>query len=100
MGGCPFGNFAATLSIAKGDERAGRFREAVCGVFRDIQESLAECLREGVRAGIVRDDIPVEELAALALAAIEGLMLMTRTQRSTDPLIRGLPVLQTLLRVD
>jgi len=35
----------------------------------------------------------------MVLAAVEGLMLMTRTQRSAAPLKRGLPVLQLLLRV-
>lgn len=100
LGGCPFGNFAAALSIREGDERADRFRQVLCGVFRQIQSKLAACLDEGVRSGVFRSDIPAEELAAMVLAAIEGLMLMTRTHRSADPLTRGLPVLQVLLRVD
>jgi len=100
MGGCPFGTFAASLSIHEGDNRTDRFRQVLCDVFRQLEAKIAACLRDGVQSGIFRDDIPVDELAATVLAAIEGLMLMTRTQRSAAPLMRGLPVLQLLLRVD
>jgi len=99
MGGCPFGNFAASLSIQEDDARSDRFRQVLCGVFQQVQTNLASCLRDGVEAGIFRSDVPVDELAAMVLAAVEGLMLMTRTQRSAAPLKRGLPVLQLLLRV-
>src|SRR5262249_775676 len=98
MGGCPFGNFAATLPN-RDDDRTRRFREVLDGLFGRIQSALAACFEEGIRNREIRDDIPAERLAAMALAAIEGLMLMTKTRRDTGPLRQGLLVLQHLLRV-
>lgn len=100
LGGCPFGNFAAALSSAENDERAQRFRQELCRVFHLVQEALTVCLEDGVRSGVFRADIPPDQLALMALAVIEGLMLMTKTRRSTMPLTNGLPVLQRMLRVD
>jgi TetR/AcrR family transcriptional repressor of nem operon len=99
LGGCPFGNFAAGLSIREDDERAQRFREALRDVFEQLHSALAACLREGVEHGSIRSDIPADQLAAIALAAVEGFMLMTKTQRSAAPLHQGLPVLRLLFRV-
>ncbi|HLJ55240.1 MAG TPA: TetR/AcrR family transcriptional regulator [Chthonomonadaceae bacterium] len=99
MGGCPFGNFAAALSIHEGDASAERFRAVLCGVFDQIQCRLEACLQAGIESGVFRSDVPTEELAATVLGAIEGLLLMTRTQRCTTPLARGLPALQLMLRV-
>ena len=100
LGGCPFGNFAAALSIREDDGRTERFREVLCKVFQQLQVNLAACLSDGIVTGVFRNDIPVDELAATVLAAIEGSMLLTRTHRSATPLTRCLPVLQLLLRVD
>lgn len=99
LGGCPFGNFAASLSIHEGNDSTDRFRKVLCEVFRRIEASLAACLKEGVEYGVFRGDVPADDLAAMVLAAIEGLMLLTKTHRSADPLRQGLPILQYLLRV-
>ena len=100
LGGCPFGNFAAALSVRDGGERTDRFREALCRVFAQLQSELAVCIEEGVRVGAIRTDIAPDALAATAVAAIEGFMLMAKTHRSPLPLLHGLPVLRLLLRVD
>jgi TetR/AcrR family transcriptional regulator, transcriptional repressor for nem operon len=99
MGGCPFGNFAAALSIRDGDEKADRFRRVLRGVFGRVTSSLAACLGEGAQSGVFRDDVPADHLALTVLAAVEGLLLMTKTERSEAPLLHGLPVLQRLLRL-
>jgi TetR/AcrR family transcriptional repressor of nem operon len=99
LGGCPFGNLAGALSNRDDDERTARFREALCGVFRQVQAALASCLREGIDSGVFRDDVDAERLAMTVLATVEGLMLMTKMHRSPKPLTQGLPVLQLLLRV-
>lgn len=99
LGGCPFGNFAAALSVHD-DARVDRFRAAVRAVFGHLQQELAHCLAEGIQEGVFRGDISPDELAATVVAAIEGLMLMAKTNRSSEPLARGLPVLRLLLRVD
>jgi TetR/AcrR family transcriptional repressor of nem operon len=99
MGGCPFGNFAAALSSRDGDNRTQRFRDVLGPLFSQIQSALAACLRDGVYSGAFRHDVPTEELAMTILAAIEGLMLMTKTQRDAAPLRQGLLVLQYMVRV-
>jgi len=97
LGGCPFGNFAASLPSRDTDDRAQRFREALSAVFVHVLSHLTLCIAEGVACGAFRDDLPPEELAMTVFAAIEGLMLITKTQRSAMPLKLGLPVLQMLL---
>ena len=62
-------------------------------------QALAACLSEGALAGVVRSDIAPDQLAAIALAAVEGFMLMAKTHRSSAPLSQGLPVLRLLLQV-
>jgi len=100
LGGCPFGNFAAALSVLEEDDRELRFRDLLCEVFDRLQARLAAVLQEGIQCGSFRSDIPVDELAATLVAAIEGLMLMAKTRRSTAPLSTGLPILRLLIQVD
>jgi TetR/AcrR family transcriptional repressor of nem operon len=97
LGGCPFGNFAASLPSRSSDDRTQRFREALSHVFVQVHSQLTLCIADGAACGVFRDDLPPEELAITVFAAIEGLMLMTKTQRSPMPLKQGLPVLQMLL---
>jgi hypothetical protein len=99
MGGCPFGNFAASLPSRGDDDRSQRFREALGSVFMHVQSHLTLCISDGVASGVFRDDLTPEELAITVFAAVEGLMLMTKNQRSPMPLKQGLPALQMLLRV-
>ena len=99
MGGCPFGNFAAALSSREGDVRSKRFREVLKRLFLRIQTALAACLQDGIQTGVFRNDLPHDQLAMTVLAAIEGLMLMTKTEHDARPLRQGLLVLQRLLHV-
>jgi TetR/AcrR family transcriptional repressor of nem operon len=99
MGGCPFGNFAAGLSSRDSGDPTQHFRDVLGRLFLQIQVALAACLSDGIYSGIFRDDVPPEHLALTMLAAIEGLMLMTKTHRDAAPLRQGLLVLQHLLRV-
>jgi TetR/AcrR family transcriptional repressor of nem operon len=99
MGGCPFGNLAAALSSREEDARSKRFRETLCALFHRIEAALSVCLQEGIEAGVFRSDIPARQMATTLLAAIEGLMLLTKTRRSADALREGLTVLQMFVYV-
>jgi TetR/AcrR family transcriptional repressor of nem operon len=99
MGGCPFGNLAAALSSREEDARSKRFREALCLLFHRIETALSACLQEGIEEGVFRSDIPARQMATTLLAAIEGLMLLTKTRRSADPLREGMTVLQMFVHV-
>lgn len=100
IGGCPFGNFAGALSSVDGDDRAHRFRQTLSAVFRRVQAEIEACLNDGIQRGEFRNDLPVAQLALIVLATVEGLMLVSKTERSSAPLKEGLPILQRLLRVD
>jgi TetR/AcrR family transcriptional repressor of nem operon len=97
LGGCPFGNFAASLPSRSRDDRAQRFRDALNEVFGQVHSHLTRCIADGAECGAFRKDLPPETLAITIFAAVEGLMMMTKNQRSPMPLKQGLPVLQMLL---
>ena len=99
MGGCPFGNFAAALSSREEDVRSQAFRRALSVLFHRVEASLSVCLQEGVEQGVFRDDIPSQRMAMTLLAAIEGLMILTKTHKSAEPLRQGLEVMQMFLCV-
>jgi TetR/AcrR family transcriptional regulator, transcriptional repressor for nem operon len=95
--GCPFGNFAATLS-GREDEQAERFRRRLCLLFRQTEAALRDCLIDGVRDRQFRDDIAPSDLATLILATIEGVLILTKTYRDRTPLVNGLAAMQQMLR--
>ena len=89
MAGCPFGNFAAALPVMECDERHERFRVKLCEMFQRIEDALTRCLAEGSRTGEFRSDIPPAEMAALLWATLQGLLIFTKTRRSTQALCTG-----------
>lgn len=99
MGGCPFGNFAAALSSREDDARSQSFREALSRLFHSVEAALSDCLQEGIEQGVFRGDIPSQRMALTLLAAIEGLMILTKTQKSAEPLRQGLEVMQMFVCV-
>jgi AcrR family transcriptional regulator len=95
MGGCPFGNFAASLSDLE-DESTQRMRQRLCHIFERVREALQRCMEEGAQRGQFRSDIPAVDLSLMALGAAEGLLILTKTFRDTTPLVTGLATLQRL----
>ena len=97
MSGCPFGNFAATLASMNSTECDERFRQRLSLLFHEMETGLRECLTEGMAKGCWRTDIEAADMAAFLNAAIQGLLMLTKTHRDTEPLIKGLAVAQKLL---
>lgn len=94
--GCPFGNWAATLA-AEDDPQQERFREKLSQIFRQMENVLSLCLKEGMERGEFRADVSPSEAAVMALAVAEGSLLLTKTHRDAMPLQAGLALLQRLL---
>ena len=111
MAGCPFGNFASTLSIEEElpdeenekqrerYEQSERFRQHISHLFRHLETALCECLIEGAACGEFRADITPSEMAAFLLASVEGLLILTKTHKDIAHLTCGLSVAQRLIRV-
>jgi TetR/AcrR family transcriptional repressor of nem operon len=97
-GGCPFGNFAAALPNTEGDARHERFRLRLSQLFRRLEDAMTDCLAEGVAQGQFRSDIAPSQMAAFLVAALQGLLILTKTHRDTAPLVNGLSVAERLLR--
>ena len=98
MSGCPFGNFAATLASMNSSESEERFRQRLCLLFDEMETGLRDCLTEGMAKGYWRTDIEPADMASFLNATIQGLLMLTKTHRDTEPLIKGLAVAQKLLR--
>ena len=96
--GCPLGNLAATLGSGEEDERAEMYREKLCAFFDHLERCIADCLQEGVDRGEFRNDIAPQELSALLLASMQGLLMMTKTRRREETLRAGLRVTIRLLQ--
>src|SRR5579884_786123 len=89
MAGCPFGNFAAALPVRECDDRYDRFRRKLSEMFERIEATVTRCLAEGAEMGEFRSDIPPAELATLIWATLQGLLMLTKTHRSTRALRMG-----------
>jgi len=82
--GCPLNNLAQEMS---GEDEG--FRRRIEGVYKRLQDGVAQALRRGQQAGTVRSDIDPDNVAAFYLAASSGIMGAAKS--SQDPaLMRSL----------
>jgi len=93
-GGCPVGSLAAELSEA---DDAVRIATAAC--FTSWQDRIAASYRRLRSAGVLRPEADVEALASSTLAAIEGGLLLCKSQRSTSALQAVLDATMAHLRL-
>jgi TetR/AcrR family transcriptional regulator, transcriptional repressor for nem operon len=80
-GGCPVGSLAAELAEA---DDAARLATAAC--FASWRARIAESFGRMRTAGVLRPETDVEALASSTLAAIEGGLLLCKSERSTAAL--------------
>jgi TetR/AcrR family transcriptional repressor of nem operon len=97
QGVCPFGNLAGALS-SREDEQTELFRGRLRLLFQQTEAALQACLVEGMQQGRFRTDVAPADLAAMLLATVEGLLILTKTYRDRAPLVNGLAAMQRLLR--
>jgi TetR/AcrR family transcriptional repressor of nem operon len=83
-GGSPLGNLAQELS----DSRPV-FRKRLAGFFEECIQGIAAVVQEGIRSGEFPAQLDPEAAAFLLFGSIEGLLLLTKSIKKTDPLEKG-----------
>jgi TetR/AcrR family transcriptional repressor of nem operon len=81
--GCLFGNFTAEAS-----EHSELMRQRLVGIFAEVQQALAYCLRAAVEAGELLPGLDCEEMAGFIVASLQGANLLAKAQRSPLPVER------------
>ncbi|MGI8807105.1 MAG: TetR/AcrR family transcriptional regulator [Acidimicrobiales bacterium] len=92
-GGCPVGSLAAELAEA---DDAARVATAAC--FASWRGRIAASYGRMRSAGVLRPEADVEALASSTLAAIEGGLLLCKSERSTSALRAVLAATMAYLR--
>jgi TetR/AcrR family transcriptional regulator, transcriptional repressor for nem operon len=91
--GCPIGSLVGQL--AESDEQA---RLALAGSFDEWESRLRDGLRSMQRSGKLAPSADPSELATVALAAIQGGLLLTQTRRDPGQLATALDAAYAHLR--
>jgi AcrR family transcriptional regulator len=92
-GGCPMGNLATELS-----DSHPKARERIALFFEECIDGIESVVRQGAVAGEFRDDLDARAAAALLFGSLEGLMLLSKSLRSVEPLEQGFLQAVQLLR--
>jgi len=80
-GGCPLLNTAVDS-----DNGNPILRERVRKALRGWQTQLRKILQEGIAAGTVRPGLDIDKAASLIIGGLEGGMLLSRIEKSDQPL--------------
>ena len=80
-GGCPLLNTAVDS-----DNGNPILRERVRKALRGWQAQLRKILQEGIAAGTVRPGLDIDKAASLIIGGLEGGMLLSRIEKSDQPL--------------
>jgi TetR/AcrR family transcriptional repressor of nem operon len=91
-GGCPLMN-----SATDSDDGNPRLREIASKGLRRWQARLVKIIIAGMRSGEIRSGVKPRSLANMIIAAIEGAQMMSRLQRSKQPLIDAQAMLNGVL---
>ena len=92
--GCPLGNLANELA-AQNEE----LRLNIQATFANWESSLTQGLRSLQTAGHLRRDLEPTELATFCVAAIEGSLLLAKTEKSIGPLTATVSQIRNLLKM-
>lgn len=92
-GGCPMGMLAQELS----DTHPG-LRHRIAEFFEECVQSIARVVGDGIRAGDFRKDVVPRSAAILIFGSIEGLLLLSKSMKRTEPLEKGFAQALQLLR--
>lgn len=81
--GCLFGNFGTEVV-----DQSEAMRLRLAEMFEDIRHSFADCLKAAVAAGELPEGYRCEDAAGFLFAALQGAIVVAKTQRSDVPLTR------------
>lgn len=89
---CPFGKLTSELSAEN-----PCFRELIESAFTKLKDSLRETIREGIEKGELRRGIDPANASTLFLGTVQGLMLLSKGEKTTAAFQRGAEELLRLL---
>ena len=81
--GCLIGNFSAEAS-----EHSEVIRKRLVGIYEEMRQSAAHCLRAAVKTGELPKKTECDELAGFLIASLQGAILQAKTERNAVPLER------------
>lgn len=90
--GCPFGNLAQEMSCIHEP-----FRQALSDFFRNIADRFTHCFEEGKKMGDFPRDLPSQEVAAFAIAVIQGSYLLRKTHKDAAVFEANIEMLRHML---
>jgi AcrR family transcriptional regulator len=91
-GGCPLMN-----SATDSDDGNPKLREIASEALRRWQARLVKIVIAGMRSGEIRSGVKPRSLANMIIATIEGAQMMSRLQRSKQPLMDAQTMLNGVL---
>jgi TetR/AcrR family transcriptional repressor of nem operon len=92
VGGCLFGNTALEAS-----DTFPVYAQMVATVFDEWTGKIQRKVADAQALGLIRQDLPAEQLAQMIVATIEGGIMQSRLQKSAVPMTRCLDTLRTVL---
>ncbi len=72
-------------SASRGTKVEERYNQACLTTFRAYRRLVADVIREGQTAGEIRSDVDPEAVAAMVVAAMDGLGVQIFFDRELDP---------------
>jgi TetR/AcrR family transcriptional repressor of nem operon len=93
-GGCIFGNTA--LEMADKNEI---FTKIVSNVFKKWVRNLKDVIEEATKIGEIRNDINPDVLATTIVAALEGGIMLSRLEKSGEPLEKSMCAFMKMLEI-
>jgi TetR/AcrR family transcriptional repressor of nem operon len=93
QGGCPVLNTAIDS-----DDGNPVLREHVRKALRQWTKRIRNIVAAGIKSGEIRQDVDPQAVAAVLISTLEGAIMMTRLQESTQPLEQVRQYLNTFLQ--
>ena len=90
--GCLYGNFCVELS-----ERSEILRAKILEILNQVQEALVYCLKAAVATGELDKNFDCNEIGRFILYAQQGATLLSKAEKSAEPLLRYKHILQTVI---
>jgi TetR/AcrR family transcriptional repressor of nem operon len=81
--GCLIGNFSAEAS-----EHSEVIRKRLVGIYEEMSQAVAYCLKAAAKIGVVPRKTEYDELAGFLIASLQGAILQAKIQRSAAPVER------------
>jgi len=85
--GCLYGNFGVEAS-----DQSEAIRKRVAEMFRENQDSIAQCLQAAVAAGELAPETDTSDVAGFLLSSLQGAVMLSKAERSAEPVERFLRV--------